>query len=106
MEYSATTGVVLYWDPEHPFVIHISHNAWFDEYNSFISIEDKHTPGYLLLQKYPESLLHNLGLLKFIPCELDLTSSPFCDKKTSYMKLIYLFLKRNMVLIYGIMKML
>ena len=47
------------------------------EYNSFISIENKHTPGYLLLKQDPESLVHNSDLLNFIPCELDLTSIPF-----------------------------
>ena len=38
-----------------------------------------HTPGYLPLQKYCEIILHNFYLIKLIPCELDLTSTPFCD---------------------------
>ena len=61
------------------FAIHRSYNVWFDEYNYFISVEDKHTPGYLLLRKDPESYIHNSDLLNLIPCELDFTSTPFCD---------------------------
>ena len=30
------------------FSIHISHNDWFDEYNYRLSMEDKHTTGYLI----------------------------------------------------------
>ena len=44
-------------------------------------MEYKHTTGYLILQQYPESLIHNLDLLNLIPCELDLTSIPFRYKK-------------------------
>ena len=47
--YSATTEFILYCNPYQPFVIHRSYNIWFDEYNSRLSIEDNHTPGYLLL---------------------------------------------------------
>ena len=49
MGYAATIGVILYWKTDKHFVIHIYHNVWFDEYNSLISIEDKHSPVYLLL---------------------------------------------------------
>ena len=59
MGYAATTGVIIYRNPDQPFVIHISHHFWFDEYNCCLSIEDKHTPGYLLLQQYPESHAHH-----------------------------------------------
>ena len=38
MAYAATTGVILYWNPDHPFVIHTSHHVWFDEYNSSLSV--------------------------------------------------------------------
>ena len=38
-QYSDTTGVIVYWNSYHPFVIHRSHHDWFDEYNSNISIE-------------------------------------------------------------------
>ena len=79
MGYAATTGVIIYWNPDQPFVIHISHHVWFDEYNYCLSIEDKHTPGYLLLQQYPESHAHNSEFFNFIPCELDITSTPFRD---------------------------
>ena len=49
MGYEDTTGVIIYWKPDQTFVIHRTNNVWFDEYNSCISIEDKHSPGYLLL---------------------------------------------------------
>ena len=49
MGYAATTGVILYWKLDKPFVIHRAHHFWFDEYNSRLSIEYKHTPGSLLL---------------------------------------------------------
>ena len=79
MGYAATTGVIIYWKPDQTFVIHRSHHVWFDEYNSRPHIEDKHTPGYLLLRKYPEGHIHESDLLNLIPCELDLTSTPFSD---------------------------
>ena len=59
--------------------IHRSHHVWFDEYNSCLSIERNHNLGSLLLQKYPESHIHNSDLLILIPCKLDLTYTPFSD---------------------------
>ena len=50
MEYAATTGFILYCNPSQTFVIDISHQAWFGEYNSHLSMEDNLTPFYLLLQ--------------------------------------------------------
>ena len=41
---------------------------------------DKHTPGSLLLWQDPESHIHNSDLLKLIPGELDITSTPFRDE--------------------------
>ena len=79
MGYVDTTVVILYWNPYQTFVIHRYHHFWFDEYNSHLSIEYKHTPGYLLLQQYPESLIHNSELLNFISCEIYLIYPPFCD---------------------------
>ena len=79
MGYAATTGFILYWNLDQIFVIHISHHVWFDEYNYRLSIEDKHTPGYLLLRQYPEGHIHESGFLNLIPCEIDLTSTPFSD---------------------------
>ena len=38
MGYAATTGVILYWKPDQPIIIHRSHNVWFDEYNYRLSI--------------------------------------------------------------------
>ena len=57
--------------------IHRYHHVWFDEYNYRLSIEDKHTPGSLLLRQDPEGHIHDSDLLNLIPCELDLTSTPF-----------------------------
>ena len=48
MRYAATTGFILYWKLDQPFVIHRYHNVWLDKYNYRLSIEEKHTPGYLL----------------------------------------------------------
>ena len=49
MGYAATTGVIIYWKPYQPFIIHRAHHVWFDEYNSRLSVEDNHTTGSLLL---------------------------------------------------------
>ena len=75
--YTATTGVILFWKPDQPFIIHRTHHVWFDEYNSCLSIEENHTPGSLLLRQYPEGHIHNSDLLNLVPCELDITSTPF-----------------------------
>ena len=79
MGYAATTVFILYWKPYQPFIIHRYHHVWFDEYNYCLSIEDKHTPGSLLLCKYPEGHIHDSDLLNLIPCKLDLTYTPFSD---------------------------
>ena len=79
MVHAATTEVIIYWKPDQHFVINRAHHVWFDEYNPFISIEDTHTPCSLLIQQDPESYAHNSYPLNLIPCELDLTSTPFCD---------------------------
>ena len=80
MGYAATTGVIIYWKPDQPFIIHRAHHVWFNEYNSGPSIEDKHTPGSLLLRQDPKDPIHNSDLLNLIPCELDPTSTPFRDE--------------------------
>ena len=80
MGYSATTGVILYWKPYQPFIIHRAHHVWFDKYNSRLSIEDKHTSGSFILRKYPEGHIHNSGPLNLIPCKLYLTSTPLSDE--------------------------
>ena len=56
-------------------------SCFFNRYNSRLSIEYNHTPGSLLLQQYPEIIIHNSDLLNFILCELELSSTPFCDTK-------------------------
>ena len=38
MVYAATTGVIIYWNTEHTFVIHRSHHVLFDEYSYRLSI--------------------------------------------------------------------
>ena len=81
MGYAATKVVIFYWKPDQPFVINRSHRVYFGEYNYRLFIEDKHTPGSLLLQKYPEGHLHNSELLNLIPCEIDVTSNLFSDTK-------------------------
>ena len=81
MEYAANTGFIIYWNPDQPFLIHRAHHVWFDEYNSGLSVEYKHTPGSLLLQKYTECRVHNSDLLNVIPFELYLTPNPFLDTK-------------------------
>ena len=106
MGYVATTGFIIYWKPEQPFFIHREHHFWFDEYNSHLSIEDKHNPGNLLLQQYPESPIHNLDLINLITCELDLTPTPFSKKKNYICNLVTSFWKEDWFLIYWIMKIL
>ena len=81
MGYSSSTGVIIYWKADQTFVIHGSHHVWFDEYNYFLSINDKHTPGSLPLVQDTESCIHYSYLPDLIPCELDLTYTPFCDTK-------------------------
>ena len=44
-------------------------------------MEDIHTPSYLPLQQYPDSILHHSNQINLIPCELDLKSTPFGDIK-------------------------
>ena len=79
--YVATKGFIILWYPDQPFVIHRAHHVWFDKYNFLLYIGDKHTPGSLLLRKYPEDNIHDSYLLNLIPCELDLTSTPFSDTR-------------------------
>ena len=79
MGYAANTGVIIYCNPDQPLVLHRAHHVCFDEYNSLLSIEYKHTPGSLLLQQYPESLINNSDLLNLIPCERFITSTPFSN---------------------------
>ena len=81
MGYAATTGVIIYWKPDQPFIIHRAHHVWFDEYNSRLSIEYNNNPGYLLLWQDPEGHIHDSDFFNLIPWELDLTSTPFSDEK-------------------------
>ena len=80
MGHADTKGVILYWKPDQPFIIHRSHHVLFGEYNYRLSIEDKHTPGPLLLRQYPEGNIHDSDLFNLIPCKLDITSTPFSDE--------------------------
>ena len=81
MGYTATTGVILCWNPDKTFVIHRAHHIFLEKYNAHLSIEDNHNPGSLLLQQDHGSLLQNLDLHELIPCEIDITPTPFCDTK-------------------------
>ena len=75
--YADTTGFIIYWNPDQPFLVLRSHHFWFDEYNFCLSIEYKHFSGSLLIQQDPERHVFNTDLLNFIPCELYLTSTTF-----------------------------
>ena len=33
MGYAATTGVILYWKTDQPFIIRRAYHVWFEEYN-------------------------------------------------------------------------
>ena len=81
MGYSSNTWVIILWNPDHTFSIYRAHDDWFEEYKYSLYIEDKKNPGYLPLQKYPESILYNSYLLNLITRELDITSTTFCDTK-------------------------
>ena len=80
MGWTSNTGVIFYWKPDQIF-IHRAHHVRFDEDNSSLSIEDKHLTGSLLIQQDPEIYVQNSDPLNFIPCGLDLPSTPFCDTK-------------------------
>ena len=86
--------------------IHRSHHGWFDEYDSHLSIEYKHTSGSILIQQDPESLIHNSDLLKLVPCELDITYTPFSDTAILTYEINFLLLEIKLVLIYWMMKFL
>ena len=77
MGYSTTTGVIIYCKPYQPFIINRAHHIWFDEYNYFLSIKDKHTPSPLLLWQDPECHIYYSYVLNLIPYKLDLTSTKF-----------------------------
>ena len=79
MEYVATKEVIIYWNTYQPFFINRAHHVWFNEYNSRLSIEDKYTPGFLLLQQDTKSHAHNSELLNLISRDLNLTYNPCCD---------------------------
>ena len=79
MGYETTKGVVIYWKPDQDFDIHRDHLFLFDEYNSSLYIEDKHTSGSVIFQQDTESLFHSSYLLNFIPFELYLTYTPLSD---------------------------
>ena len=58
---------LLYTGNPTNFIIHRANHVWFDEYNSCLSIEDKHTPGSLILWRYPKGHIHDSDLLNLIP---------------------------------------
>ena len=60
---------------DQPFIIHRAHHIWFDENNSRLSIEDKHTLGSLLLRLDTDGHIHDSDFLNVIPCKIDPTST-------------------------------
>ena len=84
MGYADTTGAILYWKPDQPFIINRDHHVCFDENNYRLSIEDNHNPGYLIFWQYPEGHIHYSNILNLIPCELDLTSTQFSGGKIKF----------------------
>ena len=82
MRNADTTGVVIYWNPDQPFVIHRAYHVCFDEYNYWFLNEYKNAPGSLLHKQDTETHVHNSDLLNWIPSEIGLTYTPFCDTKT------------------------
>ena len=93
MGYAATTGVIIYWNLEHTFVIHINHHAWLDENNYCISIEDKKNTGSLILQQYPEVIFTIRTSSTWFHVNLILHPLHFVIQKLSHMKLSYLLLE-------------
>ena len=81
MVYAYTKEVIIHWNPYQPLHTPRVYHDCFYEYNYSLSTEDKHTHGYLLLQKYPESILLIYYMHNYIPCELDVKYTPFCDTK-------------------------
>ena len=50
MGYVATILVILYYDTDQHVDINRSYCVWFNEYISSLSMENNHTPGYLIFQ--------------------------------------------------------
>ena len=104
MEYVATTGVIIYWKPYQTFIIHRNHYFWFDEYNSYLSIEDKQTPGSLLLCKILKVIFIIQTSSTWFHVNLILYTLHLVIQQPSHIKLSYLPIERKLVLIYWIMK--
>ena len=93
MVYAATTWVILYWNIYQLLIIHRDHHVWFDEYNSCLSIEDKHTTDALLKKVIFMSQTSSTWFrVKSVLHPLHLVIQPL-----SHMKLSYLPLERKSV---------
>ena len=106
MGYAATTGVVLYWKPNQPFIIHRAHYVWFDEYNSRLSV----TTNTLQVPYSFGKILRFVFIIQtsstWYHMNLILNIRNLVMKQLSRMILSYLPLERKLVLIYWIMNIL
>ena len=106
MGYSDHIGVILYLKPYQNFVIYIAHHVWFDEYSSHLSIENKHTPGYLLFDKVLKVVFIIQNSSTWFHVKLILDPLHFLIQQSSHIKLRYLPLEIKLVLIYLMIKIL
>ena len=106
MEYSDTTGVILYWNPYQPFVIHGSHRGFFMS----IIIVSPYNTSTLQFLYYSNKILKVLFTIQtsstLYHVNLILHPLHFVIQQLSHMKLSYLPLERKLVLIYCMMKIL
>ena len=92
MGYDDTTGVILYFNPDQPFLSTDTIMIGLMKIILVYPYKTKHTIGYLLLQQNPEIILHGFYLLDLISFELYITSTHFVIQQFSHMKLICLLL--------------
>ena len=79
MGYDDTTGVILYFNPDQPFLSTDTIMIGLMKIILVYPYKTKRTIGYLLLQQNPEIILHGFYLLDLISFELYITSTTFCD---------------------------
>ena len=106
MGYAATKGFILYWNPDQLFVIHRYQNVWFDEYNSRLSIEDRCIPFIYSFVNIMKVLFIIKSSSNLFHVYLILNPIHFAIQQLSHMKLSYLPLERELVLIYWMMNIL
>ena len=94
MGYAATTGFILYWNPDQLFVIHRYQNVWFDEYNSRLSIEDRCIPFIYSFVNITKVLFIIKSSSNLFHVYLILNPIHFAIQQLSHMKLSYLPLEK------------